>query len=830
MREGQSVHPVNTDSEGFFKEGLDRFLDEAKQLIRFRTHPSIVSCRDFFRANGTAYLVMDLEEGMSLSELLQAREAEGRPFDETDLFTVMVPLLEGLDLVHAAGVLHRDIKPANILIRREDNRPVLIDFGAAKQEFAQHSKSLAPFSPGYAAIEQVAEGRLGTWTDMYGIGAVMWRMMAGGNRPYEPLHPVRVERRAHARFRGEPDPMPSAQTLGKGRFSQHILAAIDQCLELRETDRMQGCKELLQRLREAGRPAPGIAEPTAKERQPAGQQPIPRTAPNAKEQRAKTGSVKRGSSGNKKVARVVQKPPNKRRIRRALHVVVLFLYLVAIIGLFAWPSIMSIVVPQSFTSGSPASDFEVLSHQSLPDTLNIAIMADKGSVAPIRVTVDDDLRRPYWIDHGGSMTFRMTDRIILEQQLDNVTVQVEGITYPVSRPAGEDRVILTRDALSSWFSSTYSANSSVTGNTSAGAANNASPGAAGSTSGNRPEFRSIPSNTTRNTNPDAIDSVNSNVTSNADPNVTSGALQREESDPVLQGQGQIQVGQTVNFFTRGSHADDVLRIQGTPTAINTYGALGKETWRYGYSTIEISLPGRRVIDWDNSQSNLKVQMQPGRNVTSTSFFTRGSHADDVLRIQGTPTAINTYEALGKETWRYGYSTVEISLPGRRVIDWDNSQSNLKVQMQPGRNVTSTSFFTRGSHADDVLRIQGTPTAINTYEALGKETWRYGYSTVEISLPGRRVIDWDNSQSNLKVQMQPGRNVTSTSFFTRGSHADDVLRIQGTPTAINTYEALGKETWRYGYSTVEISLPDRRVIDWGNSQNNLKVQMQPGTTR
>ena len=91
--------------------------------------------------------------------------------------------------------------------------------------------------------------------------------------------------------------------------------------------------------------------------------------------------------------------------------------------------------------------------QSLPDTLNIVIVADKGSVAPIRVTVDNDLRRPYWISRGGSMTFRMADRIILEQQLDSVTVQVEGMTYPVSRPTGEDMVTLTRDALRSWFSS-----------------------------------------------------------------------------------------------------------------------------------------------------------------------------------------------------------------------------------------------------------------------------------------------------------------------------------------------------------------------------------------
>ena len=74
-------------------------------------------------------------------------------------------------------------------------------------------------------------------------------------------------------------------------------------------------------------------------------------------------------------------------------------------------------------------------------------------MAPIRVTVDNDLRRPYWISRGGSMTFRMADSIILEQQLDSVTVQVEGMTYPVSPPTGEDMVVLTRDALRSWFSS-----------------------------------------------------------------------------------------------------------------------------------------------------------------------------------------------------------------------------------------------------------------------------------------------------------------------------------------------------------------------------------------
>ena len=122
---------------------------------------------------------------------------------------------------------------------------MLIDFGAAKQNFAERSKSLAPFTEGYAAIEQVGKGTLGPWTDLYGAGAVMWRMVAGGKRPYEPPNPVKVESRTHAVLRGESDPMPSARELGRGRFSERVLGAIDKCLELREADRVQDCGELL---------------------------------------------------------------------------------------------------------------------------------------------------------------------------------------------------------------------------------------------------------------------------------------------------------------------------------------------------------------------------------------------------------------------------------------------------------------------------------------------------------------------------------------------------------------------------------------------------------
>ena len=124
--------------------------------------------------------------------------------------------------------------------------------------------------------------------------------------------------------------------------------------------------------------------------------------------------------------------------------------LVVVVGLGIWGLTRVAPVEDMADATVPAIDIPI---RSLPDTLNIAIVADKGSVAPIRVTLDSDLRRPYWIDRGDAMTFRMTDSIVLEQQLDSVTVQVEGITYPLSRPTGEDKVLLTRDALSSWFSS-----------------------------------------------------------------------------------------------------------------------------------------------------------------------------------------------------------------------------------------------------------------------------------------------------------------------------------------------------------------------------------------
>ena len=275
-RDGLTVRPSRSDRQEAFDDGLRRFKEEALYLVRFQRLGNVVDCLNLFEANGTAYLAMEYDDGLPLSTFLQLREEQGRPCSEDDLIAVMEPLLGCLSEVHRAGVYHRDIKPGNIFVRRADDvlgrpaEPMLLDFGAAKLDYlATHSRSGAPFTPGYAPLEQTSSiGEMGPRTDIYALGATMWRMVAGGSgdsRLYAPKGsidpppgtwnptPVDAQKRLAAMNWQPPraDPMPSAADLGAGRFSPHVLEAIDRCLSLYPKDRPQNCQELRDMLRGA---------------------------------------------------------------------------------------------------------------------------------------------------------------------------------------------------------------------------------------------------------------------------------------------------------------------------------------------------------------------------------------------------------------------------------------------------------------------------------------------------------------------------------------------------------------------------------------------------
>lgn len=240
IRDGQGILPISRDDAEIFTDGLKRFLQEAKQLTLFRGHPNVIRCRDFFEANGTAYLVMDYEDGLAFDRILKLKEQNNKPVNEAELLNILVPVLNGLKAVHDQGVLHRDIKPGNIFVRRADEQPLLLDFGAAKQNYAEHTKSQSAFTPGYAPMEQIAdEGELGPWTDIYAIGALIWRVIAGRNPP-------EASKRDYLISRGKGDPMEPAHELPRAsEFSGKLLTIVNKCLEPVEENRYQKVDDLL---------------------------------------------------------------------------------------------------------------------------------------------------------------------------------------------------------------------------------------------------------------------------------------------------------------------------------------------------------------------------------------------------------------------------------------------------------------------------------------------------------------------------------------------------------------------------------------------------------
>ena len=94
VRTGLTVSPRYQSVASDYEDGLRRFKEEARRLTQFRSHPRVVTCLGFFEERGTAYLVMEYEEGLPLSELLTRREAAGRPLEQGELLRLAEQLLD----------------------------------------------------------------------------------------------------------------------------------------------------------------------------------------------------------------------------------------------------------------------------------------------------------------------------------------------------------------------------------------------------------------------------------------------------------------------------------------------------------------------------------------------------------------------------------------------------------------------------------------------------------------------------------------------------------------------------------------------------------------
>ena len=221
-RSGDQVAVID-GKQGLFNRGLRSFMDEAAALARV-DHPHIVRVKDFFRGNGTAYMVMQHVRGRSLQFHIHAQRAR---LDERFLRSYFLRLLNGLREVHLRRLLHLDIKPANILLG-VDGAPLLLDFGAVRNALdSAEPQAKSVLTEGFAAPEQHAgDAPLGPWTDIYAVGATLYSCLAGHPPP-------------SARLRVREDRLVPASIKFYGKFSAELLATIDWCLELDPLKRPQ---------------------------------------------------------------------------------------------------------------------------------------------------------------------------------------------------------------------------------------------------------------------------------------------------------------------------------------------------------------------------------------------------------------------------------------------------------------------------------------------------------------------------------------------------------------------------------------------------------------
>lgn len=242
MREpGELVPQVPPEKLSLYRLGLKSFFEEGRALAQI-SHPSVVSVLNFFRQNETVYMVMNYLEGATLQDfIVTARDLKReKVFRESTIRSLFDEILRGLRIVHQHKMLHLDLKPANIFIT-DDNRAVMIDFGAAREVLNKEGNFTRPmYTPGFAAPEMYRrDSTMGPWTDIYAIGACIYSCMQG----YPPNDaPQRLEK----------DRLALALTRMRGVYSDNLIEVVEWCMSLDPLSRPQSVFALQKELSREG--------------------------------------------------------------------------------------------------------------------------------------------------------------------------------------------------------------------------------------------------------------------------------------------------------------------------------------------------------------------------------------------------------------------------------------------------------------------------------------------------------------------------------------------------------------------------------------------------
>lgn len=218
------------DNEKFYR--ITRmFVREARRIAKMQ-HPNIIGVQRIFEQNSTAYIVLDLVDGPTLLDIIHGESATD--LSPSDVGALLHTLLDAVQEVHEHDFLHRDISPDNILIDRW-GAPVLIDFGAAREQASHESRELSTLlvvKDGYSPQEfYFAGGKQSNSSDLYALAATFYHLISGEVPPNSQL-------RAADLASDCTDPCVPLT----GRFNEYdpaLLKSIDKAMQVLPRDRLQ---------------------------------------------------------------------------------------------------------------------------------------------------------------------------------------------------------------------------------------------------------------------------------------------------------------------------------------------------------------------------------------------------------------------------------------------------------------------------------------------------------------------------------------------------------------------------------------------------------------
>ncbi len=225
-----------------FEWGLAQFEEESRRLMGFE-HLNIVEVMDWFTQHGTAYRVTKFQKGQTFKQWLSIMSSLDKPPpSEKKLLAIIIPVLDALKVLHESDYQHRNIRPENIYLCTNGS-PLLIDFGASKQEVANKMGNLNLSLPaGYAAKELYSsKGSLSASTDIYAVAATLYFAMTGKK-------PTAALDRGEARDERALDPLIPLKQAAKKHYRREFLDVVDQGLAYLPKDRPQSASDFKQLL------------------------------------------------------------------------------------------------------------------------------------------------------------------------------------------------------------------------------------------------------------------------------------------------------------------------------------------------------------------------------------------------------------------------------------------------------------------------------------------------------------------------------------------------------------------------------------------------------